>query len=374
MSYNSACSLEIKVKNITGKISRNSNIFLYAFEDLCPNENNRVDLCIRSTSQEVNSMINKSLTWEALPREPTIAPVVDVGSFFVDNNEDVHIYWKKINSNDYYDNKANFTIEITNEHQSTNSTIDVLKSSAMIKKDWFNTTSGAKFKLRASNTAGPAINATWMKIPSKDRRCKKPENIQVLKMDGIYYVSWTKPLGNHDITSYTVFWGSTAGSPTQLESPLDFKRVNGTFDFNLKSSDDLKFGVSANTESSSSGIMWEECKAETDPTLIGQVENLKSTTNFTNKIIISWTSKCKDRYIVKNYIIEICAVKDMTSNCIEPVKTYKTNSTSYNVDKLEQNTIYKVTVTMESATTRSKLSTFIHVKTALPGLQLFSLL
>ncbi|CAO1402274.1 unnamed protein product, partial [Diamesa tonsa] len=50
----------------------------------------------------------------------------------------------------------------------------------------------------------------------------------------------------------------------------------------------LKFAVSANTESSTSGMTWEQCKARSDSTLIGEVEFLSCTNTSTNKIELEW--------------------------------------------------------------------------------------
>ena len=372
MSYSSGCCYKETFENITEKISRFSNIFLYAFEHLCPNKLNRIDLYIKSKTTQGINFVNKTLLFYALPRKPSIVPVVDVGSFFIDNNDKVHIYWKKINKFDFYG--ENFTMHITNELDHTTHQLNneqrLATSSYTFEKDWLNTTSGAKLKLHASNIFGPAINASWIEIPSKDRLCGKPENIQVYKVDKSYYVSWTEPIGNYNITSYTVFWcTSTKDTLTQCEAPVKFERFNErTLKFNLTDPDNnLKFAISANTENSSSGMTWEQCKAETNPNLIGQIEKLQSTVDSTNKITIKWETKCKDRLIVKNYILEYCAVKDMISSCIGTIKTHITNSTSYSIDHLEPNTMYKFNVTMLSATTRGSSSTPLHYKTELPG-------
>ena len=100
-----------------------------------------------------------------------------------------------------------------------------------------------------------------------------------MRLGNDYNVTWKKPFGDYEITSYTVFWCTSLSDLTsQCDSPIDYERVNETLQiFTLTSSDRyLKFAVSANTEISTSGMTWEQCKAETDSTRIGQVESFRS--------------------------------------------------------------------------------------------------
>ena len=348
----------------------NENRFMYVYELLCPNQLNRITLCTNSTLNNVK-IPSLDVTFMGLPLEPFNSPIIDPGCFFIDNIGNLHLYWMRIDPTDY--NGDNYMIRITNEHeiptnhsnQTSNSKVDILKSSATFEKDQFNATLGGKYKLLSTNDVGPAKEASFIEIPSEDRRCGKPENIQVVRLGKIYTLSWKNPIG-HVITSYTVFWcTSLSDSTSQCDSPIDYERVNETLQiFTLTSSDRyLKFAVSANTESSTSGMTWEQCKAETDSTRIGQIESLISTKTSTNKIDLEWAPKCEDSFIMKNYIVEYCPVIEMNSDCSQSKRTHITNITTHLLENLEPNTLYRLTVTMQSATTMGKSSFPIYIIT-----------
>ncbi|CAO1402264.1 unnamed protein product, partial [Diamesa tonsa] len=314
-----------------------------------------------------------NVTFKGYPREPFFSPNMEPGSFSIDENDNLHLYWKRIYSTDF--NGDNFTIQITNEHkyprnQSCNPTINILTSSATFEKDQFSARSGAKFKLLSSNEVGPAKEASFIEIPSEDHLskdasfieipseddlCGKPENIQVVQLDKDYTILWEKPKGDYEITSYTVFWCITLKG-SQCDVPIELRKFNGTDRrFEYQSSDhNLKFAVSANTDSSTSGMTWEQCKAGNDSTLIGQIEPMENIKTFTNKIVLEWAPKCEDSFIVKNYTVEYCPVKDMNSDCFEAKTTYITNTTTHSLDNLRSNTLYKISVTMQSETTKGK--------------------
>ena len=265
--YRSECDLTWKYLDLNENfVFRNDSQFIYAFDRICPNKLNRITLSIKS---KLNNVTIKSLDvkFMGLPREPVYSPTVDPESFYIDDIGNLHLYWKRINPTDY--NGDNYTIQITNEHKhSTNHPnqtsfikIDLNKSTATFEKDQFNATLGAKFKLLSSNDVGPAKDASFIEIPSKDRLCGKPEHIKVVRLGNDYNVSWKKPKGDHEITSYTIFWcTSLSDSTSQCDSPIDYKRVNGTLQiFTLTNSGKyLKFAVSANNESSTSGMIWEQ--------------------------------------------------------------------------------------------------------------------
>ena len=360
--HRSECDMTWKYLDINENIVRNGNDnqFLYAFDILCPNKLNRITLSTNSTLNNV-TIPSFNVTFTGVPREPFFSPDIDPGSFFIDDIGNLHLYWKKIEEVNY--NGDNYMIRITNEYkiqtnhsnQTSNPKVDIIKSFVTFEKDQFNATLGAKFKLLSTNDVGPAKEASFIEIPSIDRRCGKPENIQVVKLGNDYNVTWKKPIGDYNITSYTVFWCSySKDSPAQCDSPIDYERVNETLQILTLSNSDqhLKFAVSANTESSTSGMIWEQCKAVTDTTLIGQVESFRNSNTSTNKIELNWAPKCNDSLIVMNYSVEYCPVKDMTSDCTQTTKFLITNFKTLSIDNLKSNTLYRVTVIMQSATTK----------------------
>ena len=219
----------------------------------------------------------------------------------------------------------------------------------------------------SSNDVGSATDASFIEIPSNDRLCGKPENIQVVALGGNYHVTWTEPIGDYDITSYTVFWcTSVSNSSTQCDSPIDFKRVNGTLQFNMKSSDrHLKFAVSANTDSTTSGMTWEQCKAKTDPTQLGRIESSSKIIKISsNEIELKWSPKCEDRLIVKNYKISYCEVENEKNNdCLHPYMSISTNTTQYAFEHLKSSTLYKFTILIKSETSNGLPSVPQYIKT-----------
>ncbi|CAO1410335.1 unnamed protein product [Diamesa serratosioi] len=362
--YRSSCDLTWIRLNITKNFVRNGNQFLYAFEKICHNNTNKITLGSESISQGTKYE-NVTIDYQGLPNVPFVVPQVDVGSFFIDKNNDVHIYWKKIDSTSYNGDKfqINFTQEIKKStrqlnNQTINQTItekiDLIRSTTILKQDWFNSSLGVKIKLQAYNDIGYASGASFIEIPPKDHLCGKPENIQVYVLNKTYHVSWTKPSDNSEIDSYTVFYcNSITGGTTQCDSSIDFTTVTEDLKFNITTSNYLKFAVSANTDSSTSGMTWMECLAETDPTKIGQIVSLTNITTSTDSIDLNWEPTCKDRLIVKYYTINYCSVKTEGSNdCVKKFGPFNTSTTTYSLKDLKLNAYYKISVTMHSATTQ----------------------
>ena len=190
------CGLTIEDLIINKHINRvgNGTQFIYAFEKLCPNLVQEIKLSI-NTTLENKTIFNETIEFMALPTVPFIVPEVDVGSFFIDVDENVHIYWNLILKDKW--NGDNLMIQITNEHkyptnQLNNQTFQTESnylSTAVLKKDWINNTLGAEIRLQAKNSIGFAKSASFIKIPSKDRLYAKPENIQVYRLNNYYHVS-----------------------------------------------------------------------------------------------------------------------------------------------------------------------------------------
>lgn len=110
-----------------------------------------------------------------------------------------------------------------------------------------------------------------------------------------------------------------------------------------------------------------ECLAKTDSTKIGKIDELRNTTTLTSGIKLEWSTKCEDRFILKNYTVTFCTVKDHGHNeCIESIDPFTTNQTTYSFHNLKPKQHYKISITMNSATNKgpSRIDFF---KTKAPG-------
>ena len=153
IEYQSGCDFIRRRLYINENMVRigNENQFMYCFEKLCPNYENKITLFTNSTFDNLTTP-SVEVKFMGLPREPFYSPIIDPGSFFIDDIGNLFVYWKRIDPTDY--NGNNFKIQITNGHlQEPN---DQTMWIATFGKDRFNTALDAKIKLLSSNDVGSA--------------------------------------------------------------------------------------------------------------------------------------------------------------------------------------------------------------------------
>lgn len=144
-------------------------------------------------------------------RIPDQPPQTAAGSFYVDDNHHVYIYWKELD--EFKQNGAGFGYQLectSHKHIPTNkpSNNSFFQKYTSLRE---NVREDIHFTVRSINEMGPSEQSSVIRVPSKANLCDLPRDIRsILHNKGPkrkYVFSWSPPAKNsHIITSYTVFW------------------------------------------------------------------------------------------------------------------------------------------------------------------------
>lgn len=321
------------------------------------------DFKIRSrllTAPDIEEMWSgwTNITEQTLMRRPDTPPEVDQGSFSVGANKELYIYWKHLSKCQY--NGINISY-------STASNLGILQTPANYKdyftvftKDDLKRSDDMKFMIRSVNVKGSSENASILVVPSEKRMLEGPTKIKKIVANENYQISWSPPENDYDkVTSYTVFWCTTkVEHPNKCEGSIDFIHRSPTelsYLHKTMSSESVNFAVSANSATSSSGMVWAKCTTA-HSNEIGKIKTIWIPRLTSSRIEVEWKLECFDSGIVAGYQIEYCPSKEpKTLECMEKEKklniTDKSDSPKYTLTELMPYTTYKIIIRMFSNST-----------------------
>lgn len=200
----------------------------------------------------------------------------DNGAFSVDNSKNVLLYYASQNN-------------LTDETPTYSATMRYGQIKDLVR---LSTTNAFKYTdvverdvviyIQETLKNGSADFPSYWRVPKKAQRCAAPENVT---FNG-NLIEWNEPKAKilsdgekivelntirycPQVTSYTVFWcapGNRTNSLFQCEGPIQFERIPVTsnitsYSHNLNDTrTGLNFAVSANSQDSSSGMVWAEKK------------------------------------------------------------------------------------------------------------------
>jgi cytokine receptor domeless len=303
---------------------------------------------------------SKNLQVKTTMRKPDNPPDVDVGSFNIGAGGDVYIYWKHLPK--CYQNGADFgylvTANIKNEMPS-----DVQHHLAIYSKDKINLLKDTTITIRSNNSVGLSRMASSIVIPGKERRLAGPTKIKKSLKDGSYELSWSPPDDPYDIiTSYTVFWCvSKSELPNSCEGSINFaRRKPNELKFIHESNQTVNFAVSANSESSTSGMIWARCTTA-NSNEIGKIKTIWIPRLASKEIEVEWKLECTDSGIVAGYQLEYCPSEEpKTLECKETAKklniTGGLDNPKHTLTNLSPYTTYKIIIRMFSNSTMGPAS------------------
>ena len=217
-----------------------------------------------------------------------------------------------------------------------------------MKSDWT-----YEFTVYGVNTQGRSSNYSQIIVESNDLIPHKPIGIDVYSFGGgRYEVQWSKPRvsqSNDQIVNFTVFWcKNLRPRPFPCEGPIDWVHTkNMSIALELPDiATNYQFAVSANTESSSSGMSWAECIVPIN----GRLDKLSDVSlkviNSTSMYVI-WKLNCPaQRRVVEGYKINYCVTRDNSCSICEKQDSVEVDNSAENfiLNDLEPFTSYKVTV------------------------------
>ncbi|XP_044741513.1 cytokine receptor-like isoform X2 [Chrysoperla carnea] len=268
-------------------------------------------------------------TFKTLMDRPSQPPRMDVGSFEIIESvkkdlRDVYIYWQQIRPHQQNGDNFNYTI-IAREN---NKMIVVKPVELKLAYAKFNALGPQEylFEVLSTNAVGHSDSGTIVRIPSLKNMIPQPSSFtKIIYENNKYELSWIAPKTHHKIKTYTIFWcKKTTDRPFQCNGYLNWNRVNGNLNtWNLTMEDDgiYQFAISANTDSSSSGMAWAKCTVIHDK-LQGKMRNFYTEAKGPNVIDVNWKLECSGRIgVVIGFQIYYCPVlKQESSECLEPEK------------------------------------------------------
>lgn len=292
---------------------------------------------------------NATLRFKTLPKIPDAPPTIDIGSFYINDNRDISLFWKELprwqrnHANTYYIvNSINFTEKTEQIRAKYNS--------------MFTELTDYEFIIYTKNPIGLSEKFSKISVPSASKRIQRPERLKLL-YDGEYIVSWKKPEHETRIISYTVFWcKSTNKSPDSCSNNIDFEQVDvNTFEYHYKSTESMNFAVSANSQNSSSGMIWTKCKSSKDND-IGKLTTFYIHKKDSTSMEIKWEADCKDEAIVEFFNLTYC--RAIHRDCVDETISVNISSTvrSFVIENLMPFKRYRIEIFMHSKTRQGPIS------------------
>lgn len=324
------------------------------------------DISVRmriSTAPDIEEMWSQwaKTQVKTIMRRPDQPPTVDVGSFNIGPGGDVYIYWKHLQK--CYQNGANYSYSVVSSNKQYEFPSELNSHLAFYTKDRMNLKTDTTFTIKSFNAIGASKDASSLVIPGKVRRFDGPTKIKKILSNGSYQLSWSPPDGSHgDVTSYTVFWCvSKSELPNSCESSIDFiHRMPSQTHFQYNSSQTVNFAVSANSKTSTSGMVWARCTTA-NSNEIGKIKTIWIPRLVSTEIEVEWKLECTDSGIVAGYQLEYCPSKEpKTLECMEPEKklniTGGLENPKHTLTGLMPYTTYKIIIRMFSNSTMGPAS------------------
>lgn len=311
-----------------------------------------------STAPDIEEMWSEWTTKEmkTIMRRPDHPPLIDKGSFNIGPGGDVYIYWKHLHK--CYQNGINYSYIITSSNKQFEQPNEILHHLAKYSKDRVNLFKDTTISIRNVNVMGSSIQASLLVVPGKMRRLKGPTKIKKFLNNGSYQLSWSAPEYSQElITSYTVFWcASKSELPNSCDTSIDFaRRLPTETYFEYNSNETINFAVSANSKTSTSGMIWAKCTTASSKE-IGKIKTIWIPRLAAEEIEVEWKLECTDSGIVAGYQLEYCPSKTpKTLKCMEPPKkiniTGGLDSPKHTLTGLTPYTTYKILIRMFSNST-----------------------
>lgn len=347
---------------IFGTTSRKNEDASYQYTIPVGFANKWYDIGVR---MKVSKAENKSKMWSDFAkiqaftsaRAPDDPPKIDVGSFNILPNGDVYIYWKHLSTCEQNGNEFGYSIKSSNRQEAPSEHNQIY---AVYRRDLNNLSRDTVITIRSKNSVGESAKASTLIIPGNSRRLNGPTKINKKSVNGKYILSWSPPekKNEEEITSYTVFWcNSKTELINQCENSIEFvRRSPHETTFEYDSDQPVNFAISANSETSTSGMMWAKCTTA-NSNEIGKIRTARISRLSSKEIEVEWNLDCTDSGIVAGYQIEYCPIsKPKTLECIAGSEnrtniTTQVDHTKFTLTGLKPYTTYKIIIRMFSNST-----------------------
>lgn len=298
--YAKAASAEIRQMSHTL-----SDLYAHTKYDL------RVSIKVSST-ENIDEFWSKNAThlFSTFSRRPDRPPRTDSGSFSLTDNNDVFIYWEELHKSEHNGDDFKYIIVDANNREHAVSGIWWWK---LGNSSSFHLPKPLKFKIFSENKEGRSNASSIITIPNK--RCDPPINIKKFHEENLYNISWTRPTKlDQRITGYTVFWCEQNHSENEndCKGSVHFSRVGSDVTtFELKTTKTMNIAISAETETSTSGMTWAKCTVGSGSEHTTFIKSFTtSPTNTSTSIRCQWGIECVQQMMSTKYQLKYCPIGD----------------------------------------------------------------
>ncbi|KAF2896650.1 hypothetical protein ILUMI_09524 [Ignelater luminosus] len=336
----------------------------------------RVSIRSLAAKQEESMWSNySSIAARTMGKIPGSPPATNVGGFEIiptsNNNANVYVYWESVK--DEIKNGDGFKYHIEIEELPSIKRIETQHAFAEFQN--LSIFENYTFHIWSENNFGSSESESIIFIPKLSERIEEPKSFTIIPYgNGKYGLSWNTSNKSYPSTiqNYTIFWCANNWKKNQQQCHGDL-RWEYTFDnkttLNFTLFDDAihQFGISANSETSSSGIVWNTC-ANIQNNGIGNLKNVWINKVYPTSIEITWRSQCLDNN-VKSFLVYYCDVVNKTNNTCkgeyENVSIHINPGTNKaNISGLKPEETYFVRAAIASGQFRKSQRTYTHLITS----------
>lgn len=296
-------------------------------------------------------------TQETDPKLPTAKVRTDIGTFEIEqnvNSRDIYVNWQKVDF--VFKNGPDFHYEVDVFDANTGRQINKTEGELEVHDDYakfINMENNVKFRFDITpvNRVGPGGDETkaTVIVPEKSEVLTFPSRFQVIVYkDGnntIYGIKWNiteEKIESQKIESVSIYWCKRRQYEERCLDKLDWVSVNPRL--TMKNITDLEketlyiFGISANSNKSSSGIKWITCIASHGNKL-PPIDTFGITEVSSTEAELEWNLGCKDRSAdPTGFNISYCITPRNETDCrkdsdmhyiaVSDASAYKINVTS----------------------------------------------
>lgn len=290
-------------------------------------------------------------TFQTKARTPDNPPAADIGSFSVNDHGHIFVYWRELPIS--RSNGPNMHYEISLQNNRSLAANKVISTMAKYENLDGKYNGPLEFSIYSVNDVGSSKAACSLRIPTPALRLAPPQNIKKFLHNQVYNLTWLSPREETAVTSYTVFWcNSTDEQSGQCTSSIDFERVDRNTHNFIRSFNGttLNFAVSANSPTSSSGMVWSKCTALPNSD-IGKLEKIWIKELQSTYMVFEWMLSCIDHAILKGFRLTYCPINDpKLQDCRTEPKSIEIlgEINGYNLTGLKPYTTYKTYIQMFS--------------------------
>lgn len=275
----------------------------------------------------------------APPLPPSTSPQAFESTHY-SSMRDVTLYWTNV-ANFSQLNTANFFYFVTCVNKLTGDEFSS-RQTKQPKAVFQNVGSSSyEFRLYSRNNYGLSPDYTPILLPTNEQLLNSPREINVFTSKEVYKVEWLVPTETiPGFTNFTIFWCPAKYYLDDCIGELHWQTLTENF-FAIEHTVDLKFAISVNSNTSTSGMTWARCLVEVP---IRELYHVFALTQSPISLLVKWQFYCDAQSrVVDTYTLQFCPA----SNCTHAEMRQATMNTTigltqFLLDNLQPSTLYKI--------------------------------